>query len=192
MKQRFVPLLLVCVLSFAGCIKYVVPIPPPPGGSGSTALNNGGGTPYGFSMVINGLYSTYNSYSSVDTTNNGFNYMATGDSSCCTNIVIAWGINKFDNTPLTTGIYPSSGFDLENQSDWTLYDYNTWGYTPDVGFGAFPDSVIVTNITDTTITGTFSGTCTAKIMSDSVSKFGPVYYDSTILVTNGKFYLQRN
>ena len=140
-------------------------------------------------MVVNGMYSTYNSYSSVDTTGNGFNYTGTGDSACCTNMLVAWGLNKFDNSALTTGIYPASGFDLENQSEWTIYDYNTWGYTADIGFLAYPDSVVVTNITDTTITGTFWGTCTGEIQNQN---YPYNFVDSIMTITNGKFYLRRD
>ena len=142
-------------------------------------------------MDINGMFSTYNSNALIDSSDNGLNIISWGDSACCTNINLAWGVNKFDNAPLTTGIYPSSGFGLENQSEWTIYAFANWGYTSNVGFLAYPDTVNITNVTDSTITGTFWGTCDAQIMSDSVSKFGPVYYDSTIIVTKGKFYLRK-
>jgi hypothetical protein len=36
-------------------------------------------------------------------------------------LLLAWGLSKFDNAPLTLGIYPASGYDLENQSEWTIY-----------------------------------------------------------------------
>src|SRR5579884_2126599 len=104
MKRKLIPFILLFALPFAACIKMVVPIPPPPGGS-SSQTDTG---PYGFSMMVNGMYSTYNSYSSVDTSQNGFNYTGTGDSTCCTNMLVAWGLGKFDGVPLTTGVYPAS------------------------------------------------------------------------------------
>jgi hypothetical protein len=102
---------------------------------------------------------------------------------------LAWGLNKFDGTALTTGIYPASGFDLENQSEWTIYVWANWGYTSNVGFLAYPDTVVVTNITDTTITGTFFGTCVGEIQNQN---YPYNFIDSTITVTNGKFYLKRD
>jgi hypothetical protein len=183
MKRKFTTLILLFALPFASCIKAVIPIPPPPGGSSSSTDN----TPYGMSMTINGMFSTYNSFPSVDTSDNGFNYTGTGDSACCTDLLLAWGLAKFDNTPLTLGIYPASGYDLENQSEWTIYSYANWGFNSNVGFLAYPDTVTVTNITDSTISGTFSGTCTGSILNMN----NMTYYDSVMTVTNGKFHLKK-
>jgi hypothetical protein len=96
--------------------------------------------------------------------------------------------NKFDNSPLTTGIYPASGYDLENQSEWMIYASANWGYTSKIGFLAYPDSVNVTDITDTTITGTFSGTCTG-VIQDQNYPYNNI--DSIMIVTNGKFHLKK-
>lgn len=169
---------LLFVLPFAACVKK----------NDKPSSSSGDAIPYGFSMVVNGKYSTFNSYASVDTTQNQLNYTGTGDSACCTNMQIAWGLNKFDNSPLTIGIYPASGYDLENQSEWTIYVYANWGYTSDVGFLAFPDTVIVTNITDTTISGTFSGTCTGGIQNQNYP-YNTI--DSIMTVTDGKFHLKK-
>ena len=88
-------------------------------------------------------------------------------------MVVDWGLNKFDNAPLTTGIYPASGFDLENQSEWAIYDYNTWGYTPDVGFVTYPDSVII---------------CVGEIQNQNYPYNN---IDSFMTITNGKFHLRK-
>jgi hypothetical protein len=185
MKRKFTNLILLFALPFAACIKAYIPIPhPPQGGSPSSPTGN---IPLGLSMSVNGMFSTFNGYPSVDTSDNSFTYFATGDSACCTNMRIAFGMNKFDNTPLTVGIYPASGFDLENQSEWTIYNYGPWDFTSNVGFLAYPDSVNITNITDSTITGTFSGTCTGEIMNESTN----AYYDSVQTISNGKFYLRK-
>ena len=157
-KRKFTTIILLFALPFAACIKAVIPIPhPPQGGSTSPPTVN---IPPGLSMSVNGMFSTFNRYPSVDTSDNGFTYFATGDSACCTNMVIAFGMNKRDNTPLTLGIYPANGF----------------------GRG-----VNITNITDSTITGTFSGTCTGEIMNESTN----AYYDSAQTISNGKFYLRK-
>jgi len=177
MNRKLTAFVLLFILTFAACTKK---------NASSSSTDN---TPYGFSMVVNGKYSTFNAYSTVDTTENQLNYSGTGDSACCTNMMIAWGLSKFDNAALTTGIYPASGYDLENQSEWTIYDYANWGYTPNVGFLAFPDSVIVTSITDSTITGTFSGTCTGEIQNQNYPYNN---IDSIMTVTNGKFHLKLN
>jgi hypothetical protein len=186
MKRKFTPLVVLFVLSFAACIKTEIPIPPPPPGGSSTSPPTGN-IPYGISMYVNGMFSTYNTSPSVDTTENGFNYMGSGDSACCTNLAIAWGMNKFDNTALTLGVYPASGYLDENQSEWTIYSWGNWNYTSNIGFLAFPDTVIITNITDSSITGTFFGTCTGSIFNFNTDNS----YDSVMTVTNGKFHLKK-
>jgi hypothetical protein len=178
MNSKFAAFFLLFAVFFAACAKKNVQ-------PGSSSLTDS--IPYGFSMVVNGKFSTFNSFASVDTTENEFDYTGTGDSACCTNMLISWGLSKFDNSALTTGIYPASGYDLENQSEWTIYNYGPWDFTSNVGFLAYPDSVNITNITDSTITGTFSGTCTGQIMNENTN----AYYDSVQPVTNGKFYLKK-
>lgn len=176
MNWKITAFALLFILPFGACKKN--------GGSAAQT----GNAPYGFSMVVNGKFSTFNNSPIVDTSGNGFYYSAAGDSACCTNMGIVWGLNKFDNTPLTTGIYPASGYNLENESEWTIYDYANWGYTTKVGFLAFPDSVIVTGITDSTITGTFSGTCTGQIQNQNYP-YNTI--DSVMTVSDGKFHLKR-
>ena len=175
MKRHLTSSIVLFVVAFAACKKT----------GGSSSSDN---TPYGLSMFINGKFSTFNNYPSVDTTDNSFFYTGTGDSSCCTGMRVSWGMNKADYSPLTPGIYPASGYDLQNQSDWTIYDYANWGYTSNVGFVAFPDSVIITKITDSTITGTFSGTCTGEIQNQN---YPYNIIDSVMTVTNGKFHLKK-
>jgi hypothetical protein len=184
MKRKLTTLILLFSLPFAACIRSVISIPPPPpGGSSSSPTGN---MPYSLSLEINGTYTTFNADWIIDSTNNGFTILAGGDSACCTNMSIAWGVNKFDNTPLTTGIYPSQGYLDENESEWTIYvggQYNT-----QVGYLAFPDTVSISNVTDSTITGTFWGPCTGRIynLNDPT-----IYQDSVLNVTNGKFHLRK-
>jgi hypothetical protein len=180
MNSKFAAFFLFFAVFFAACAKKNVQ----PGSSSSADS-----IPYGFSMVVNGKFSTFNSFASVDTTENEFDYTGTGDSACCTNMLISWGLSKFDNSALTTGIYPASGYDLENQSEWTIYASANWGYTSQIGFLAYPDSVNVTEITDTTITGTFSGTCTGIIQNQNYPYNN---IDSIMIVSNGKFHLKKH
>jgi hypothetical protein len=179
MNTKFTAFFLLFAVFFAACAKKSIQ----PVSSSSTDT-----IPYGFSMVVNGKYSTFNSYASVDTTGNQLFYTGTGDSACCTNMLIDWVLSKFDNSALTKGIYPASGYDLENQSEWTIYASANWGYTSQIGFLAYPDSVNVTDITDTTITGTFSGTCTGVIQNQNYPYNN---IDSIMIVTDGKFHLKK-
>jgi hypothetical protein len=176
MSRKLTAFFLVFALLYTACAKK--------NDSPNSSADN---TPYGFSMIVNGQYSTFNSYSTIDTTLNQIDYSGTGDSACCTGMQVAWGLSKFDGAATTKGIYPSSGFGLENQGEWTIYDYANWGYTPDIGFLAFPDSIIVTDITDSTITGTFSGTCIGELQNQNYP-YNTI--DSNMTVTNGKFHLR--
>lgn len=192
MKTKLTCLALVFALSFGACIKYEIPIPPPPTG-GTTSTSPNGTMAFGISMDVNGVFSTYNSRFSVDTSDNSFNLIGWGDSACCTNTQLLWSVNKADNSALTTGMYlppEPPGYGNGNQAGFTVDIYNVWSFANDVGFSAYPDTINVTNITDTTITGTFSGTCSGLIYSSNINS--PGQYDSTLTVTNGKFYLRRN
>jgi len=137
-------------------------------------------------MYVNGMFSTYNN-GTVDTSDNSFNYIAYGDSACCKVFFLAFNLIKADNSPITVGIYPASGYDLENQSAFTIYNYGNWNFNADVGFEAFPDTVTITYLTDSTISGTFDGTCTGEILNMNTMN----YYDSVQYITNGKFNLKK-
>jgi hypothetical protein len=186
MKKISTLLILLFALTFAACFKTVIPIPPPPGGGGSISTP-GGNVNYGISMVLNGKYLTFNNGANLDTSNNEVNVIGWGDSAGYTNLHLDLGAYKADNTPITVGVYPESGDLLENQSNFTIYN---WGFDDQnfVGFGAYPDTVTITRITDTTITGTFNGFAEAKYQ-DWVNP--NLWHDSIMTVTNGKFYLHK-
>jgi hypothetical protein len=187
MKRKFTSFILLFALTFTACIKMVIPIPPPPGGSSSSSGAPTGNIPYGVSMVLNGKYLTFNSGASLDTSDNQIYVSGWGDSAGYTNLNLALGAQKADNAPMNTGVYPSSGDLEENQSNFTIYD---WGFNGVnfVGFGAYPDTVTIVTITDTTVTGTFQGTCEAKYQ-DQIDP--NLWHDSIMNVANGKFYLHK-
>jgi hypothetical protein len=186
MKGKFTLYFVLLALPFAACIKTVIPIaPPPPGGSSSSTTGN---IPYGISMYINGKFTTFNSGAKLDTSDNQFFIQGGGDSAGFTNLGLAMDMFTFDNAPVIAGMYVSSSFGTEYQGDFTLWAYG-FADQNSVAFGGFPDTIIVTKITDTTLTGTFWGTCTADYPALPPAPPGTV--DSTIYVTKGQFYLHK-
>jgi len=179
-------LIVLVALSFAACIKTVIPIPPPPGGNGGISATPGN-IPYGISMVLNGKYLTFNTNASLDTSNNEVYISGWGDFAGYTNLHLDLGAYKFDNKPVTVGVYPESGDLEENESDFTIYN---WGFDQQnyVGFGAYPDTVTIVSITDTSVKGTFNGLAEAKYM-DWVNP--NIWHDSIMTVTNGQFFLHK-
>ena len=138
-------------------------------------------------MVLNGKYLTFNTSAGLDTSDNELSVLGWGDSAGYTNLNLALGAMKFDNKPMTVGVYPESGDLEENESNFTIYD---WGFDDQnfVGFGAYPDTVTIVSITDTTVSGTFNGFAEAKYQDWSDPN---IWHDSIMTVTDGKFYLHK-
>jgi hypothetical protein len=185
MKGKTILFLVSFALPFAACIKSVIPIAPPPGGSSSSPTGN---IPFGISMYINGKFTTFNSGASLDTSGNQFFIQGGGDSAGFTNLGLAMAMYTADNAPVSAGMYVSSGFGTEYRGDFTLYAYG-FADQNSVGFQGYPDTILVTKITDTTITGTFWGACTADYPDPPPGPPGTV--DSTFYVTKGQFYLHK-
>lgn len=183
MKKRFIPIFLL-LLPFAACIKTYIPIPKPPGTSGGSTGSPSTPGSYGVSATVNGKFVTFNSSLSVDTSQNGLSIVGWGDSIPYTNYYLDLGCaNAYD--PLILGIYNYQPDGTPRTSAFTLY--TTYDYVK-TGFCAYDAQVTLTNITDSTITGTFTGTAEAKVVD---SRLNVINYDSLVPVTNGKFYLHK-
>jgi hypothetical protein len=176
---------LATTLLLASCIKYTIPTPPPPGGptnpTGPTTPN----IPYGVSAYVNGTYTTFNTDLSVDTSYGTASVLGGGDSAAFSNAMIDF-VFTANNTPYVKGIYPYQTNNTPYSSGITLYffgQYNTkWGFT------SYDDTLTLTNITDTTFTGTISNTTLYGVFQNPNYPYNQ--YDSTMTLTNMKFYLK--
>ena len=131
----------------------------------------------GISGVLNGVYTTFNTNMSLDTTDgvpSGVSVISWGDSAAFHNAQLAFGFSN-NTGPIVPASYP---YDAA-----TIY---FWSQGSQTGFTCNIDTLTVTYVSDSTFAGTISGTWVGEIQSE----FPPYNYDSTLNFTNVKFYLK--
>jgi hypothetical protein len=167
------------------CIKSTIPIPPPApsgGATGSSDTSGASGTlptwPMGISGVLNGVYTTFNTNMTLDTTGapaSGVSIISWGDSAAYHNAQLAFGFGS-NTGPIVPALYPNNATTIRF---WSPYNSN-------IAFTSFIDTITVTYVSDSTFAGTISGTFLGEIQSE----FPPYNYDSTLNFTDIKFYLK--
>jgi hypothetical protein len=164
--KRIALTLLICSAIFAACKKS----------------NSSKPATVGISCDINGQAETFNGSVNVDTTGGQVAVLASQDS------LNAWPALEFviaPAGPLTVGIYPAQNLVNPNQSS-SVFSYvapATTQFESTDQFVSADDTITVTSVTSTTVSGTFHGTALFQyynpILENSV--------DSTVTITNGKF-----
>ena len=184
MKINTLPVLASMFL-FASCIKYSIPIPPPAGGSTNPSGPTAPNIPYGVSAIVNGKYTTFNTSLVVDTSYESVSILGYGDSAGFTNAQIEFDFTT-NNAPFVTGIYTYQPNGTPYSSAISISFFGL--YNTNIGFTGYTDTLTLTDITDTTYTGTITGPLTAVIDNPN---YPYNQYDSTMTFTNGKFYVRK-
>jgi hypothetical protein len=146
--------------------------------------NSSNPAPVGISCDINGKATTFNGSISVDTTGGTVAVIASEDST------IEFPALEFvigPVGPLTTGIYPAENLaPLQSYSVLSYVAPPTTQFANTDAFVSADDTIDVTSVTSTTISGTFHGTALFQY-------FDPIStntVDSTITITNGVFTIK--
>jgi hypothetical protein len=158
MNHRLIPVFLIPLLLVA-CHKTTPSTPTPPAYSVTAAIN---GTPTSFNAIIN-----------VDSTSTpGTVYIvAHADSANLTPLLEITLISSTSSAALKAGTYFFSDTTGSNSA---LVGFTSWQNDIDIQYFAISDTVTLSTVNKTWLSGTFQGTCQYSA-------------DSTISVSNGQF-----
>jgi hypothetical protein len=132
--------------------------------------------PFSVSATINGVPTTFNTIISVDSVSTpGTVYIVAHSDSA--NLTPLFEVTLTSNTALAPGIYPYNQLADSTGNLQGLLGYTVWSSDTDNQYFSLTDTVTLTTVNKTWISGTFQGTCQAGY--DSVATY--------ITVTNGQF-----
>ena len=158
---RLLTLLSLSVILFMACVKSHPATPTPP---------------FNVSASINGVPTTFNAIITVDSVSTpGTVYIvAHSDSANLTPLV---EITLTSNTALKPGIYPYNQLTDSTGNIQGLIGYTNWSSDTDNQYFSLTDTVTLTTVNKTWLSGTFQGSCQAGY--DSVATYNTI--------TNGQF-----
>jgi len=140
--------------------------------------------PYGISATINGKATTFNGFITVDTTGGQIDISGSTDT-----LTGGFPELEFLITPASgavkPGLYPNQALVNPNAANSYLNYLTTpgGGISNTIQFGSYDDSLTVTSISSTAISGTFHGTADYHYFDPNALAFK----DSIITITNGTF-----
>jgi hypothetical protein len=131
---------------------------------------------FNVSATINGVPSTFNAIITVDSVSTpGTVYIIAHSDSA--NLTPLFEVTLTGNTALKPGIYSYSQLSDTTAETQGLIGYTNWSNDTDYQYFSLTDTVTLTTVNTTWISGTFQGSCQAGY--DSVATY--------IAVTNGQF-----
>jgi hypothetical protein len=145
--------------------------------------NNSSSSTPGISATINGKNVTFNGITRIDTSGGNLYISCTVDSLTFGSPMITLFVQG--TRPLKTGLYPNLALvpRAPFQSDMSYSTYQ--GYASQQ-YQSYDDSVSVSFVNNSSASGTFTGTA---VYTDISQPGSGRHEDSTIAISNGKFYV---